>query len=262
MTDTPDVSQAESGSVTLELCAGSIHDVEVAATAGVPRIELNTALPLGGLTPSAGLLQAARARFPGTIIAMLRPREGGFCYTAAEYDAMLRDAELLLQCGADGFAAGFLRQDRHIDLPRCAHFRRAFGHTTWVFHRAFDLAPDLPLALRQLRDCGVDRILTSGGAATVEGGAAAVAELVALAGHAIEIVAGSGVRSSNACRILEHTGCRQLHASAGMPHLDPSGVHPRLNFSGQGQSPGSWRGASLTELRALQAAVASWRPNG
>ncbi|MFN9236703.1 MAG: copper homeostasis protein CutC, partial [Planctomyces sp.] len=47
----------------LELCVGGIDDVLLAAEAGVARIELNSAIALGGLTPSQSLMLQARTAF-------------------------------------------------------------------------------------------------------------------------------------------------------------------------------------------------------
>lgn len=85
----------------LEVCCGSAEDVYIAAEAGADRVELNSALFLGGLTPSIGTMKLAReASVP--IMAMVRPREGGFCYSEMEFAAMLADARALLAAGADG----------------------------------------------------------------------------------------------------------------------------------------------------------------
>ena len=49
----------------LEVCCGSLASVEAAVKGGAERIELCAALPLDGLTPSVGLLQFVRQRYPG-----------------------------------------------------------------------------------------------------------------------------------------------------------------------------------------------------
>ena len=43
---------------TLEICAGGIEDCINAQTAGADRIELNSALHLGGLSPSLAVFNA------------------------------------------------------------------------------------------------------------------------------------------------------------------------------------------------------------
>ena len=50
-----------------------------------------------------------------------------------------------------------------------------------TFHRAFDLCGDLPRALEDLVDCGVHRVLTSGGHADAVRGSQVIKELVQLA---------------------------------------------------------------------------------
>ena len=95
----------------VEICCGSADDVFEAAAAGADRVELNAALFLGGLTPSIGeVLEAKKAGIE--IVAMVRPREGGFCYSPREFETMLADARALLDAGAAtirqmvGYAAG------------------------------------------------------------------------------------------------------------------------------------------------------------
>src|SRR5262249_35534189 len=100
------------------------------------------------------------------IIAMVRPRAGGFCYSKATYQVMLRDAEALLAAGADGLAFGVLHSNGEIDIDRCRQLRQVCGARTAVFHRAFDVTPDPFAALQALIDLGFDRVLTSGQAET------------------------------------------------------------------------------------------------
>ena len=64
--------------IKIEICCGSAGDVLAAAGAGADRVELNSALFLGGLTPSLGALELARTA-QVELMAMVRPREGGFC---------------------------------------------------------------------------------------------------------------------------------------------------------------------------------------
>jgi copper homeostasis protein len=200
--------------VTVELCVGGIDDVALAASRAVDRIELNCGMAVGGLTPTSALTKTAREIFPGPIIAMVRPREGGFVYSEAEYRLMLREAESLLEKGMDGLATGFLTPNLRIDTVRCAEFRQAFPNATLVFHKAFDFVPDQTVALQQLIDCGFNRILTSGGARTAEDGAIELSSLHQLASGQIEILPGGGIRAENVAALIQATGIRQIHSSA------------------------------------------------
>ena len=100
--------------IKVEICCGSADDVFEAAAAGADRVELNAAMFLGGLTPTLGeVLVAREAGIP--IMAMVRPREGGFCYTEREFAGMVKGqafitAAYTLGCAAGNFAGGQLLQ--------------------------------------------------------------------------------------------------------------------------------------------------------
>ena len=63
-----------------EACTGNLQSVREALKGGAERIELCAALPLGGLTPSLGMVRAVREMAPRlTVHLLVRPREGDFC---------------------------------------------------------------------------------------------------------------------------------------------------------------------------------------
>ena len=100
----------------LEVCAGNLASVEAAVQGGAERIELCSALSLDGLTPSMGMVQHVRERFPGLKVhVLIRLREGNFVYNDHEVDVMARDIEAVLPW-ADGIVCGALTADGHIDL--------------------------------------------------------------------------------------------------------------------------------------------------
>ena len=98
----------------VEVCCGSAEDVIEAWRAGADRVELNSDLFHGGLTPSLGSLRVAKRETRLPIMTMVRPREGGFCYTDTEFAVCLEDARLLLENGADGLVFGFLTESGRI----------------------------------------------------------------------------------------------------------------------------------------------------
>ena len=216
----------------LEVCCGSAGDVFTAARAGADRVELNSALFLGGLTPSLGAMETARrAGVPS--MAMVRPREGGFCYSQAEFETMLLDARRLLAAGADGIVLAFLRPDGTVDTARCRAMLEVIGPHQSVFSRAMDVTPDWRAALDALIELGVTRVLTSGQATTAPAGTAVLRAMVERAAGRIEILPGCGVRAGNALALLEDTGCTQVHSSMRTWALDRSATHnPAVCFSG------------------------------
>lgn len=201
--------------ICFEVCCGSVMDAAAAQRGGADRVELNSALSLGGLTPDIGSLSLCKEKISIPVIAMLRPRGGGFCYTPEEYEAMQRSAELMLRAGADGLAFGFLHSDGSIDMQRTVEMTKrihSYGKEA-VFHRAFDLSADFEKAAEQLIAAGVERILTSGGENTAPEGAKTLAYLQKTYGSQIEFLAGSGVRSSNVRQLVEQTRVTQVHSS-------------------------------------------------
>lgn len=246
--------------VLVELCAGGVADVELAESFRLQRVELNTALPLGGLTPSAALMRTARTTFQGEIIAMVRPREGGFCYSEAEFRLILDEASSLVDLGADGLAVGFLLPDGSIDERRCDRFRHSLPRTSLVFHRAFDVIPDQLNAVRTLIDLGWNRILTSGRCRSAREGAEQIRQVAEKAAGQIEILAGAGICAENVGEVLSLTGLRQLHASCGALSHDVSmEANSALNFSAPGsQHGGSYQSTSRERLAALMHAVDQW----
>lgn len=208
--------------ILLEVCCGSIDDGIEAERGGADRVELCSALFLGGLTPSLGTIIEAKARLKIPVMVMIRPRGGGFCYTQREAAVMERDATMAVEQGAEGIVFGVLTRDGSIDMARCRRLQRLIGERQAVFHRAFDVAPDPFKALDQLVDLGITRILTSGQQNTVPEGAALIKRLIDYAGDRVEILPGGGILPYNLRQVVEWTGCKQIHLTAFKTCLDPS----------------------------------------
>lgn len=213
----------------LEICVESSAGVAAAIAGGADRIELCSALAVGGLTPSAGLAEAALAAAAQTgtpVFAMIRPRPGDFAYDRSELAVAIREALTLLSCGVDGLVFGTCAGGR-VDGPSAQAWmsavRDAAGRSVpCTFHRAIDLTDDPAASVEVAAQIGFDRILTSGGAIRADAGVATIARMVARAGSAIRIMAGSGV-SRDTIPLLAAAGAREFHASASRPSgtLDP-----------------------------------------
>ena len=216
----------------LEVCCGSVEDVLQAEKGGADRVELNSCLFHGGLTPSIGELITAKKLSKLPIMTMVRPRQGGFCYTNAEYQTALADAEALLANGADGLVFGFLKADGSLDAERTKELVRMAGDRTKVFHRAIDVADDWKRMLGQLIEIGMDRVLTSGLAPDVYYGIDVIREMMDFAQGAIQILPGAGVNLKNVDKIMEFTGCDQIHVARFRQYTDPSTANNRDIFYG------------------------------
>ena len=208
----------------IEVCCGSYEDALQAHLGGADRIELNSALHLGGLTPSTGTLKLTKAAVSIPVIAMVRPRGAGFYYSEKEAEVMMAEAKELLEAGADGIAFGFLNEDGSLDVDRnqaMITLIHQYGKEA-VFHRAFDCCKDPFTTMEQLIALGADRVLTSGLAAKAPEGSALIAQLQSRFGDQIEILAGSGVNATNARKLMDDTGIFQVHSSCKAWRKDPT----------------------------------------
>lgn len=218
----------------IEVCAGSYQDCLAAAQGGADRAELNSALSVGGLTPSLASLRLAKRDTKLKIICMVRPRSAGFCYEEEEISIMLEDARILLDNGADGIAFGFLNQDGSVDVEstkKMTELIHSYPGKEAVFHRAFDVTKDPFLTMETLISCGIDRVLTSGQQAKACEGAKLIRELQKRFGGQIEILAGSGVNASNAKKLMEDTGIHQVHSSCKSFRHDPTTSSENVSYA-------------------------------
>lgn len=217
--------------ILVEVCCGSVDDAIQAQHGGAHRIELNCDLFHGGLTPSIGTIIEARKRLTIPVMVMIRPREGGFCYTEAEFETALQDMRMAIEHGADGIVFGFLRENGRIDLERCMAALEIIGDRESVFHRAFDVVPDPMDTLDQLISLGITRILTSGQERSALEGSELIRDLVNHGAGRIQILPGAGIRLNNVDRIIRETGCNQVHVSSFTAHFDPSAtLKPQIFF--------------------------------
>ncbi len=215
----------------VEIVCCSVKDCVLATQAGADRIELCSAIELGGLTPSLGLLSESQTAVSKPIMVMLRPRPGGFGYSATEFNTMVADIEAFSTAnkGQIGFVFGLLQPDGTIDRPWCKQLLGMAEEKDTVFHRAFDQVPSQSEALEILIDLGFTRILTSGHATSAVEGVDTIKRLIDQADGRIEIMPGGGVRSSNVAQILA-AGCKSVHLAPcvqgenGAMEVDPKEV--------------------------------------
>ena len=234
----------------LEICVESVASIVAAAHGGADRIELCSALTLGGLTPSAGMMTLA-ARLALPCHAMIRPRGGDFIYDADEVEQMARDIAVAALMGMAGvvFGATRARVLDHAVLGRLmAAVRAADQPLSTTLHRAIDTLDDPIAAIDVAVDLGFDRVLSSGGAATAAAGVETLRAMHERAAGRLVVMAGSGVDAQNVAA-LRAAGIDEIHASCSMPRAGNNAALDRLGFAAE---------APLTDVdrvRALREAI-------
>ncbi|MHA6203792.1 copper homeostasis protein CutC [Dyella soli] len=236
----------------LEVAANSLASALAAQLGGAGRIELCTALELGGLTPSHAQIALLRERVALPLYVLVRPRAGDFLCSDMDIETMQRDIEACASMGCDGVVFGVLDAGGDVDLARCRALMAAAGRMGVTFHRAFDLVRDPARALEDVIALGVERVLTSGGEPSALAGAAKIRGLVEQARGRVAIMPGAGIRPGNVAQLAAATGACEFHASA--KHSLPSGMrdhrHDRLGMGdGEIRTDGD-------EVRALVTALA------
>lgn len=217
----------------IEICAGSYQDCITAYKGGAQRVELNSALSVGGLTPSIATLKRVKKETFLKVICMVRIRAAGFCYDKEDIELMLEQAKLLLENGADGIAFGFLNEDGTIYEKATRQMINLIHsyHKEAVFHRAFDITKDPYQAIETLINLKCDRILTSGQKSKAMQGMELIKDLQEKYGQQIEILAGSGMNHKNIQEMKNYTKIKQVHSSCKGYRIDPTTSNDSVSYS-------------------------------
>lgn len=234
--------------ILLEICVEDASGLQSAIAGGAGRIELCSALALGGLTPSPGLMAEA-ARSPIPVMAMIRPRAGGFVWSTEDLRQMKADIAAARNAGLAGVVLGASRPDGRLDEWMLTTLLNEAEGMDTTLHRCFDLTPDKLQALETAIHLGFRRILTSGGAPTALEGAATLQSLFAQAQTRITLMPGAGIRPET-LPALRHLPLREIHASCSMPQPEDMSV-VALGFG-----PPERRVTSEPAIRALKSALA------
>ena len=223
----------------IEVCSTSLDDAREAEAGGAIRIELCSAITCGGVTPSLGLIKSVvDANLNLDINVLIRAREGGFCYTETEVEAMCQDIEFCREAGVHGVVIGALTANGDIDMDACRKMVAAAGEMSITFHRAFDICRKPLVALEQIISLGCHRLLTSGQQSSAEQGAEFIAELVKRAAGRIIIMPGAGINPKNIAAIEQKTAATEFHSTAAIDSADSAYRGQAVSFAAYPQREG------------------------
>lgn len=181
----------------LEVCVDSYASAVAAIAGGADRLELCSALSVGGLTPSAALLRQIRKGSDIPIRCLMRPRGGDFFYTPEEIQQMAMEMAALRDAGADGFVIGCLTADGELDGNAMEPLLKEASGLGLTLHRCIDVSRDLEETYRQAALLGFDTVLTSGGAGKCLDGMETIGRLLAIRDkeNGPEVLIGAGVNA-------------------------------------------------------------------
>lgn len=200
----------------LEVAVDSLASARAAIAGGADRLELCSALTIGGLTPYAELLKQVRTESNITIRCLMRPRAGDFLYSTEEIRMMAAQIEQLRTLGADGFVIGCLDADGNLDVKAMAPLMKAAQGVGITLHRCIDVSRIPTETYLAAGSLGIDTVLTSGAAGSCLQGIETIGKLLALrdSHSGPEVLIGSGVNASAIAILKEHfPQARAFHMS-------------------------------------------------
>jgi copper homeostasis protein len=181
----------------IEACVENLSEALIAQKRGADRIELCENLAVGGTTPSYGTIVTCKKHLSIPVIVMIRPRGGDFVYSSLEVDSMLEDIRICQKAGADGIAIGVLTASGDIDLQILSRLVSKAGSMQITFHKAIDETGNIETEIQKLKDTGIHRVLTSGGAPTALEGSRMLNKLIYLTAGSLVILTAGKVTSEN-----------------------------------------------------------------
>ena len=242
----------------LEICVDSLASARAAVSAGADRLELCSALAVGGLTPYTALLRQIRAESQIPVRCLMRPRAGDFLYAPEEVEQMRMQILELREAGADGFVIGCLTSGGDLDKGTMRPLIEACGDCGITLHRCIDVSADPEQTYRDAMDLGLDTVLTSGGASSCRGGKDSLRALIELRDtlHGPEVLIGAGVNASVIAEFRRDIpGSRAFHMS-GKTELESGMVFRRKGVPMGLPGLDEWH-IQQTDPAAVQAARAA-----
>ena len=241
----------------LEVCVDSLASARAAIEGRADRLELCSALAVGGLTPYTALLEQIRQESDIPVRCLMRPRPGDFLYTREEIELMASQIRELRVRGADGFVLGCLTPEGELDDAALRPLLDAAAGTGLTLHRAMDVSRDLEQTYRDAQRLGFDTVLTSGGAASCLEGLDTVGKLLALREklNGPEVLIGAGVNASVIEKFLRECPLARCFHMSGKRELES-----RMEFRREGVPMGlpgleEWH-IQQTDIEKIRAARA------
>lgn len=204
----------------IECIVENKEDAIHAEKIGVNRLELVSAISVGGLTPSYGTIKNVLRSVEIPVQVMVRPHPYGFIYDTYDKEVMEEEIAMMAELGHQRIVIGALLENQKIDTDFFDRLFEKFPSLDVTFHRAFDEVNDQIEAYQTLTfyNRNVKRILTSGRKSSCSEGVRNLYSLVQLQQetNGPEILPGSGLNVENLQEIHETVQAKEYHFGRGV----------------------------------------------
>lgn len=200
----------------LEVCVDSLSSARSAIAGGADRLELCSALAIGGLTPFGALLSQIRRESDIPVRCLMRPRAGDFLYEPEEIQMMASQIRAFRDLGANGFVIGCLTKEGDLDSDAMKPLLEAASGCGLTLHRCIDVSRNPEKTYLDAASLGIDTVLTSGAGPSCTEGMETIGRLLTLQqkpGNP-RVLIGAGVNADVIRRFRRaFPGANAFHAS-------------------------------------------------
>jgi len=197
----------------LEVCVDSVESAVEAQQGGANRLELCGNLIIGGTTPSIQLYYEVRKHTTLPINVLIRPRFGDFLYSHFEFEVMKNEVMMYREAKADGVVIGCLEANGKLDVNRIEELISIAKGMKVTINRAFDMLKNPIETLEQMKQLGVNTILTSGQKQHCLEGVSLIKQLIEQSEGKVNILIGAGVNAKVIKQLMVSTKSTQFHMS-------------------------------------------------
>lgn len=195
----------------LEVIVCSVADAIEAQKGGADRLEIIRDLDRGGLTPAIELVRAIKDEVDLPLRVMVRESEGFEIKDEREIEKLCSSATEFSKLNVDGLVLGFLNH-RAIDLELTSRILACAPGLKATLHHAFEDAADQLRTVSELKKLSqVDRILSHGGAGTLNERRSRLAAYANAASPEMKIIAGGGVDREAIELLKRSTAIQEFH---------------------------------------------------
>ncbi|MBR3972624.1 MAG: copper homeostasis protein CutC [Oscillospiraceae bacterium] len=242
----------------LEVCVDSLNSARAAIRGGADRLELCSALALGGLTPYTALLKQIRAESNIPIRCLMRPRAGDFLYTPEEIDLMAAQIQELKDAGADGFVIGCLTPEGNLDKNAMEPLIKAADGSGLTLHRCIDVSRNPLQTYLDAKELGIDTVLTSGAASAAISGLNNLRLMLELRDEqgGPEVLIGAGINSLAILAIRTHCPSAKAFHMSGKKIVESAMIFRRADIPMGIPGLDEWH-IQQTDEKAIQEAVSA-----